>query len=316
MRPKDRKSGHQLIQGIERYRNSKDNLPGIFSEHKRNVLVEQILESIRRTNYVYRLKERPLGGACKNPTSETFNPIKASIEHSRNGEIDEAAWLIFLASHFSCHDKDGWRLVRDFYRGYDDRQVWTWHETATNLRDFREWLREYEPALKGDGVPRRCGSHRKYISLKAEGSKNTYDAVVGYVNWIGHNRGHHMTLEQCRYQDDRRIDDEKWFDILFHSMRENVPTFGRLGTFDYLNMIKKVGLAEIKPGIPYLDDATGPNYGAKLLFYGDTSVRTSRAELDQRVKNLGCFLGVGMQEMEDALCNWQKSPDQFKPFRG
>jgi len=25
---------------------------------------------------------------------------------------------------------------------------------------------------------------------------------------------------------------------------------------------------------------------------------------------------MGMQVLEDALCNWQKSPDLFVPFRG
>jgi hypothetical protein len=27
-------------------------------------------------------------------------------------------------------------------------------------------------------------------------------------------------------------------------------------------------------------------------------------------------LGVGMQAMEDALCNWQKSPRRFVHFKG
>ena len=30
---------------------------------------------------------------------------------------------------------------------------------------------------------------------------------------------------------------------------------------------------------------------------------------------LGADLGVGMQVLEDALCNWQKSPDRFTPSR-
>jgi hypothetical protein len=34
------------------------------------------------------------------------------------------------------------------------------------------------------------------------------------------------------------------------------------------------------------------------------------------VVKLGDALGVGMQVMEDSLCNWQKSPEAYVPFRG
>jgi hypothetical protein len=38
--------------------------------------------------------------------------------------------------------------------------------------------------------------------------------------------------------------------------------------------------------------------------------------LEEWLVQLGAGLGVGMQVLEDALCNWQKSPVQFKRFRG
>jgi hypothetical protein len=39
-------------------------------------------------------------------------------------------------------------------------------------------------------------------------------------------------------------------------------------------------------------------------------------ELDAWVVELGAALQIGMQEMEDSLCNWQKSPADFRRFRG
>jgi Alpha-glutamyl/putrescinyl thymine pyrophosphorylase clade 3 len=70
--------------------------------------------------------------------------------------------------------------------------------------------------------------------------------------------------------------------------------------------------AAILPGLPYLKGSSGPLNGARLLFGRNEPAET----LDLWVAQLGESLGVGMQELEDALCNWQKSPDRFVPFRG
>jgi hypothetical protein len=40
------------------------------------------------------------------------------------------------------------------------------------------------------------------------------------------------------------------------------------------------------------------------------------ALLEDWLLELDATLGVGMQVMEDSLCNWQKSPIRFKHFRG
>ena len=105
----------------------------------------------------------------------------------------------------------------------------------------------------------------------------------------------------------------KLFDYLYCSMTE-VMSFGRMAKFDYLTMIGKLGLAQIEPGSTYLEGSTGPAVGARLLFSGGNA--TPLSDLDSRSVELGDALGVGMQVMEDALCNWQKNPGKFVPFRG
>jgi hypothetical protein len=85
-----------------------------------------------------------------------------------------------------------------------------------------------------------------------------------------------------------------------------------LARFDYLTMVGKLELAAILPGSTYLEGSSGPLDGARLLFG-----RNERAQvLDAWLVELGEQLGVGMQVLEDALCNWQKSPNKFRPFRG
>jgi hypothetical protein len=105
------------------------------------------------------------------------------------------------------------------------------------------------------------------------------------------------------------------FDSLYGSMN-SVMGFGRLGKFDFLTMLGKLGVAPIEPGSAYLVGATGPLAGARLLFAGASNAKTTARELNGQLIELNSFLNVGMQVLEDSLCNWQKSPNKFVSFRG
>jgi hypothetical protein len=76
-------------------------------------------------------------------------------------------------------------------------------------------------------------------------------------------------------------------------------------------MIGKLELAHIEPNIAYIKSSTGPKAGAALMFD-----EMSGSKLETLTLQLGESLDLNMQVMEDALCNWQKSPHSFKPFRG
>jgi hypothetical protein len=97
---------------------------------------------------------------------------------------------------------------------------------------------------------------------------------------------------------------------------DEVWRFGRLAKFDYLSMLGKLDLADIEPGSTYLEGATGPAAGARLLFAGDSKADIPLVRLDQLLKEMEAKLAVGMQALEDALCNWQKQPERFTSFRG
>ena len=96
----------------------------------------------------------------------------------------------------------------------------------------------------------------------------------------------------------------------------SVISFGRLAKFDYLALIGRYRIAPINAGSAYLDGATGPAKGARLLIDGRRDGTTTNASLQLLLDSLDADLGVGMQVMEDALCNWQKKPLQFEHFRG
>jgi hypothetical protein len=76
-------------------------------------------------------------------------------------------------------------------------------------------------------------------------------------------------------------------------------------------MIAKLGLADIVAPSAYLGRATGPAQGARALFGV-----SGTSGLDDALLSLDRYLEVGMQVLEDGLCNWNKSPETFKAFRG
>ncbi|EJJ5199426.1 hypothetical protein NJB38_004774, partial [Salmonella enterica] len=91
---------------------------------------------------------------------------------------------------------------------------------------------------------------------------------------------------------------------------------GRTAKFDFLTMLEKLNIMDIEADSTYMAEATGPRRGANLLFGGSTSNIYSTTLLENWVSELDSYLNVGMQVMEDSLCNWQKSPERFIRFRG
>jgi hypothetical protein len=83
-------------------------------------------------------------------------------------------------------------------------------------------------------------------------------------------------------------------------------------------MMGKLGLIDVEPNSVYMNGATGPFAGAQLLFTGQLAGPLSRHELEHNLDLLDGHLNLpfGMQILEDALCNWQKSPAAYVYFSG
>jgi hypothetical protein len=236
-----------------------------------------------------------------------FDPLKAAILQQRRGNVEEAFWLLFLYVHFGKHNKAGWRYARDVYGRLGEGGRWDWPTVSNDVPGFRAWLDAHQAALM-NGRPRGFGNHRKRESLTGIGNKGTGAAVETYVGWINPPRTHQELMNESLQE--ARGDPGAAFDSLYSSM-EVVKRFGRLARFDYLTMIGKLELAPIKPASAYINGSTGPLAGARLLFGNG-----SAAKLDEWVVQLDAKLQVGMQVLEDSLCNWQKSPEEFRAFRG
>lgn len=313
MRPNDRELARRLEDGLISFDQTRIPLPGINDSEMRKALIEQLLESIHRIRYVSIIASRPISESRAHPRSELFDPLKAAIVNQRKGNIDEAFWLVFIFIHFGKHARGGWRYARDIYGRLNQGDLWGWEHVSNNPGGFRNWLSINKQIIQEHNIPGGFGNHRKYQSLDAYARSGTGSAVETYVNWVHPPRTHQQLMDQALQR--ANGDPKLAFDILYESM-SSVASFGRTARFDYLTMVGKLGLATIEPGSAYLATSTGPLVGARLLFGSTAISRPTAADLDAWIVELGLHLNVGMQVLEDAICNWQKSPDRFKPFRG
>lgn len=269
-------------------------------------LLMQLVDSIRRISYVEFLRDKVNSDSCINPNLGRFNPIKAAAWHRANGNFDEACWLTFLITQFSKNKFTGWQLIQGIYSGLG-QVLWDWPTVSQNPQLVADWIDQNQVALKSRG---KFGNHRKYESLKFD---KTGITIMSYVDWVGVNHNHMERFAALEPANDSR----ERFQIFYNSLNA-VYRFGRTARFDHVTMLGKLGLADVEPDSVYMHGATGPYTGGNLLFTGDENAGISREQLEDQLGALEAHLQLrfGMQILEDALCNWQKKPDDYTYFNG
>lgn len=279
--------------------------PGIADPAAKEVFVQQVLDSIRRVRFVTTLRQRNISPACLDPTSPTFDPIKAAIYYSRNNQIEEAFWLIFLSTFTGKHGSKNWMMLSQFYSMLGSEYRLTWDFITNNFDQFSAW---YEQNYSS--ITRAFGNHRKFETLKAYSDGSPIRVFYSYIEWVGGN--HQEMIADAIIKVSANLGN--LFDYLYNGM-SNVRQFGRTSRFDYLCMLGKVGLVHIEPPSVYFNGSTGPLEGAKLFFgHG-----FKRDDYEEKIKILSDSMTLGpmsMQVLEDSLCNWQKSPTTYKLFTG
>jgi hypothetical protein len=223
----------------------------------------------------------------------------------QQGNVDEAGWLIFLMTHFARHPVFGWLRLQDLY-GRLGVGIWDWPTVYANPAAFYHWL-----AANWQNIRGAFGNHRKYESLRPTANRPMARAVADYLAWVGP-AGHFASLANAVYSAGNNP--HTIFDHLYGKLK--IVSFGRLAKFDYLSLVGRYGLAPIAAGSAYLDGATGPGRGVRLLFDGNPTSASSNTSLQIKLDALDTKLNVGMEVLEDALCNWQKSPCRFIHYKG
>lgn len=287
-------------------------MPGLNIVGSKLCWAQQIVSSLRRTSYTDVLLARKVDPIRCDPHSELFDPIRAAIHFGRSGLLDEAVWLVFVLTHFGKHSLDEWKLAKNIYGSFGDGQIWSFAAYGADQQGFERMLHRNSGKLADSKLAGRYSNHRKFESKKPNAISDTFLTFYAWQTEFGSFRDRVIKAHMVSGQEPQAA-----FDELYTSMK-SVSRFGggRLGRFDFLTMLGKLHLAPISPGSVYLDGASGPLDGARLLFFGDRKHPISGKALGRRVDDLDEVLEVGKQVIEDSLCNWQKSPGTFVYFRG
>jgi hypothetical protein len=292
----DRGAHRALVAALAAYEAKHGPLPGLGDDGTRASLLEQIVESRRRKAYLARVRDSDLQDVSADPRSELFDPMRAAVLQHRRGDLDEAFWMLFLFTHFGRHRTSRWAYARVVYAGAG--QAWTWDRLTEDITGFRDWLEGAQAGIRPQGG---FGNHRKREHLSGWGANGTGAVVASYVEWTGEPPVHSNRFPSGT---------PRPFGDLYESMAP-ILRFGRLARFDYLTTGMHLGLIDTEVDGLYLAGSSGPRDGAKRLFGAGPVARLEAASAA-----LAAALGVNGDVMEDALCNWQKSPAAFRSFRG
>lgn len=304
-----------LNQELVQFSANQRPLPGINNAVARDVLTRQILDSIRRVEYVYSIAGSQPSHRRSDPHCPQFDPLRAAVLNKNSGNLEEACWLVFLAIHFGKSVRSGWLLTSDIYGKLGATPYWSWAHVSANPQAFTTWMPDCFATIRANNLKRTFGNHRKYETLDPTKNSGLNSVIESYVNWVAGYGSHQLMLAHA-LQVGRKTPREA-FSYLYSDMKVN--RFGRTAKFDYLTMIAKLGLANIEPGSCYLNQATGPLTGARLLFQGSSAPNFTKPTLEACLIQLESALTLGhmgMQVMEDSICNWQKSPRIYQLFKG
>lgn len=300
----------ELSNRLADYEHACGVLPGLAPNGRRDTLIAQMISSLRRIDYIRNIHLRPISADRFNPQSRLFDPIKAAAYIGRRVNADEAVWMTFIGTHFGKHRTDEWRLAANVMSSFGQGPSWTAAQFGANKPSFQAMLVRNEALLQDPRRSGRYSNHRQYQSKQPDHIFRTFDTFHAWLFSIG-------DFQSLLQHVHRNCGQEPTagFDFMYR-MLNAVSGFGRLGKFDFLTMLSKLGLAPIEAGSVYLVGATGPLAGARLLFHGDLAYPITPSRLEPKVDALDEFLLVGKQVIEDSLCNWQKNPDSYEYFRG
>jgi hypothetical protein len=220
--------------------------------------------------------------------------ILTLIEEARDAkDLDEAVWRAFLAAHFgrtsiARGERDS---AFELLCGFTKKPLWTWSLVFRERGSLRAWLGSHRQEIE----QLTFGNHRKRRSKFTVAKLwAVLESFLDAVERAGGSPAKWMATGP-----DAKTDQDR-----FHKLYCRVVgllDFGRLGAYDFVELLSDLGIASAEPGTCYLQGATGPLAGARRIWPGRPP-----HELDQLAAQLARDLEVSPAILEDALCNWQK----------
>lgn len=264
-------------------------LPGFETEESRTRFIEELMKSQKKLRSFSILKS----STTVDSTEKEFHPLKAIVRHFKEGHPDEAVWLTFLSTHFGHDAKD---MIECFY-GKSGEVLWNWKYVYENADSVQNWMILNEKRFKH----LKFGNHRKFEPKNPKNPKSTPTVIKSFVEWVKRS-GQGSPYQALRIVSQADTTTER-FDRAYHGI--SFPRFGRTAKFDFLCLLGNLGILEISPPHCYLAEGTGPKKGVLQMVIGKNKGRVT-ANIEKIIEQLRMKLGIPVEAMEDALCNWQK----------
>src|SRR5437762_2471461 len=93
---------------LKRHSASVRPLPGIAAPAALETLSLQFVASLRREAYYRLVQRRTISVRRADPNDPHFDAERAVAYHIQQGNIDEAAWLVFLMTHLGRSEDTSW----------------------------------------------------------------------------------------------------------------------------------------------------------------------------------------------------------------
>ena len=295
--------------------------PGIKDKPNRKALVDEIIDSARRVNIVRKIPKKRKN--CKvdsdfwNPKNDKFNPKFGAVELKKDGQFDEAVWLIFLHIHFgedcgcgsSCSpiQKSCLNLLKEFYSKFGSNSRLT-------FKEFKKY--DLKKFLSIPGMTKQnlnsLGSYSNHRQREKYEPEYIYRILSEYRDKFLSSHGNFSDLIKSISPKTKKYP-EWYFKYLFSLLfprPKRIFRFGRLAVFDFLATLGNLDILPLEPDSTHLLEATGPLKGANALINNDKNIKNSKNDyilyIEQIVDNLDDSLKIGKHALEDCLCNWQK----------
>lgn len=269
-----------------------------FSKKILVTLALQTNDSIKRIEIYQLYKERALKAEEQSSSYfHTFVPFVLCQRPSLSSE--DKAWFLYLATYFGKSAKSKWELFKRAAFDLDNNLI----SVSTVLRDREKYYRH----LHHIDFFRNAtfSNHRKYTVKKLEG----YNGFIKSAN--------HFLDNLLMFVPPNDIS----FDEMYRLSLE-IPNFGRMAAFDFTASFCKCDLNVEEPKSMYLINSTGPLAGlgdflalsGKKIFSKEEKVKLGNNLLNWFLSNSHIYMVA--QVLEDAICNWQKSPRKYVRYFG
>ncbi len=270
-----------------------DDIPGLRDHGRRAAFARHLQRSARGIGWMRALRSSD-NLAIADVDSTAWNALHAVVRLARDGDIEEATWLAFLAIHFGPDDRrptERWRSTRLVYGSFGGEPL-TWCRVSAEPGVLSATVAGNEDVAG----TLRFGNHRKY-----ESPRQIAWVLSSYVAGIASRSG----IRQALLFEGSDPTAQARFDRLFKELTF-IPRFGRTARFDFLTTLGNLGVYEMEPPSLYLDGATGPKRGAEAVLGRPVRSRREWAEADIRLSGVARDLDVPVQAFEDALCKLAK----------